>query len=96
MKVILKIVVRKVNAWPVVGKFIRIGVAVIRLPEERIQFRQHMVEHAVRMQNEEAALAAANARLARHEQFLTTQVPRLAHIVAEARRSHPSEEASTS
>jgi hypothetical protein len=80
----------------VIGRFIRIIIAVIRLPEERIQFRQHMAEHRVRMQNEESALAATNARLARHEQFLTMQVPRLAQKVAEARRSHPSDEASTS
>jgi FkbM family methyltransferase len=96
MKIKIRALGRRISSWPVIGGFIRIIIAVIRLPEERIQFRQHMAEHRVRMQNEESALAATNARLARHEQFLTMQVPRLAQKVAEARRSHPSDEASTS
>jgi hypothetical protein len=82
MKIKIRALGRRISNWPVLGRFIRIIIAVIRLPEERIQFRQYMAEHTVRMQNEEAALSATNARLARHEQFINAQVPRLAETVA--------------
>jgi hypothetical protein len=86
MKIKIRALGRRISNWPVIGRFIRIIIAVIRLPEERIQFHQHMAEHRVRMQNEEAALAAANARLARHEQFINAQVPRLAETIAKMNR----------
>jgi FkbM family methyltransferase len=88
MKSKLKELVRNTSSWPISGRFIRIIVAVVRLPEERIQFRQHMAEHTTRMQNEENALAAANERLTRHEHFISVQMPRLAQKVAEVSRVH--------
>jgi len=84
-----------ISELPVIGRFFRIVIAIIRLPEERIQFRQHMAEHTVRMHNEENALAATNARLVRHEHFLTTQVPRLAQKVAEINRGLPNKSSNT-
>jgi hypothetical protein len=83
MKKYLKLLVRQIRNWPILGRFVRIIIALIRLPEERIQFQQHMVEHAVRMQNAEATMAATNARLNRHEIFIASQIPRLAQKVAE-------------
>ena len=38
---------RKAAGWPVIGRIIRIGVAVIRLPEERDRWRSGGAHHAV-------------------------------------------------
>jgi hypothetical protein len=83
MKNNLRRLIRAFSRLPILGRFIRILIAIIRLPEERIQFKQHMAEHAMRMQREEDALRTMNERLARHEMFITSQIPRLAQKVAE-------------
>lgn len=83
MKNNLRRLMRAFSGLPIIGRFIRIVIAIIRLPEERIQFKQHMAEHTLRMQREEEALRAATDRLDRHEAFITSQIPRLAQKVAE-------------
>ncbi len=83
MKNNLRRLMRSISELPIVGRSIRITIAVIRLPEERIQFKQHMAEHAIRMQREEDSLRAMNERMVRQEVFIYSQIPRLAQKVAE-------------
>lgn len=87
MKKPLKLVVRQISTWPVVGRFVRIIIAIIRLPEERIRFQQQVTEHAIRMKNAEDAMVVTNARLVRYETFISSQIPRLAQKVAELYQS---------
>ncbi len=42
MKTQLRKIARVLSTWPVLGRFIRIGIAVIRLPEERIQLQNQL------------------------------------------------------
>lgn len=88
MKAKLRVSAVRMSTWPVIGRFVRIAIAVIRLPDERVQFRQLIVEQSLRLQNEVNALAAANERLARHEFFIASQLPRLAQKMAELNQAH--------
>ncbi len=88
MKNKLRRLMNVLTALPIAGRFLRIVIAIIRLPEERIQFKQHMTEHIIRMQRQEDALCAATERLAQHDAFIGTQIPRLAQKVAELYRPH--------
>lgn len=83
MKGQLRGLARRMSTWPVLGRWVRIGIAVIRLPEERLMVQQQLAEQAQRLRVEAAALAAAKERLSRHEVFIATQIPKLARSLAE-------------
>lgn len=89
MKAKIRLFARQISTWPVVGRFIRIIIAVIRLPEERIQLRQFMEEHNTRLLNQENATVTIKERLNRQEVFISSQIPRLAKKVAELHHSRP-------
>ncbi len=96
MKSKLRTLARKMSTWPVIGRFARIIVAVIRLPEERAEFRKLIAEQAVnlqkmadqysKIQSEQIDLSPINEQLAKHQIFITSQVPRLAQKMAELNR----------
>jgi FkbM family methyltransferase len=83
MKGQLRGLARRMSTWPVLGRWVRIGIAVIRLPEERLMVQQQLADQAQRLRVEAAALAAAKERLSRHEVFIATQIPKLARSLAE-------------
>jgi hypothetical protein len=87
MKAKIRLFARRISTWPVVGRFIRIIIAVIRLPEERIQLRQFIEENNTRLRNEENAILSIKERLNRQEVFISSQIPRLAEKVAELHHS---------
>jgi hypothetical protein len=87
MKTKIRLLTRQISTWPLIGRIIRIIIAVIRLPEERIQLRQFMEEHNTRLQNEENATVSIKERLNRQEVFISSQIPRLAEKVSELHHS---------
>ena len=86
IKHILRSLARKLSTWPMIGRLVRITIAVIRLPEERVLLKQMILEQSLRLQKQADDLAAIGEKLSRHEIFITSQVPRFAQKITEISR----------
>lgn len=79
MKAQIRKVVRKVANWPVVGRFVRIGVAVIRLPEFRAEYQARNMHLATNG----APVSQLLANLDHRALFEEHQLPTLLQAVAD-------------
>jgi hypothetical protein len=80
MKAHIRKVVRKVAGWPVVGRFFRIGVAVIRLPEFRAEYLARNVQGGADNSPTSQLLANLDHRGLFESQQLPTLLQALADI----------------
>lgn len=83
----LRVMARCMGAWPVLGRFVRMLIAVIRLPEERMQYQRQLAEQTHQLKAQADALVLVHERLARYEFFVSSQIPRLASSLAELRQT---------
>ena len=79
MKANIRKVVRKIAAWPVFGRFVRIGVAVIRLPE----FRAEYLARNVQVGADNSATSQLLANLDHRGLFESQQLPTLLQALAD-------------
>ena len=79
MKAKIRKVVRKIATWPLVGRFVRIGVAVIRLPE----FRAEYLERNSHGGAHHGATSQLLANLDHRGLFEAEQLPTLLHALAD-------------
>ena len=80
MKAHIRKVVRKIAGWPVIGRFIRIGVAVIRLPEFRAEYLARNVQGGADNSPTSQLLANLDHRGLFESQQLPTLLQALADI----------------
>ena len=79
MKAYIRKVVRKIAVLPVIGRFVRIGVAVIRLPE----FRAEYLSRNVQMGTDNSATGTLLANLDHRGLFESQQLPTLLQALAD-------------
>lgn len=79
MKAKIRKVVRKVANWPVVGRFVRIGVAVIRLPE----FRAEYIARNTHLATNGAPVSQLLANLDHRGLFEEHQLPTILQAIAD-------------
>ena len=80
MKAQIRKVVRKVALWPIVGRFVRIGVAVIRLPEFRAEYLARNGQGAPISHSTSQLLANLDHRALFESQQLPTLLQALADV----------------